>query len=103
MEREALIVAIAIRLAPSPGSPLGSVARYLLVDDRDGRVLAELASAHQAVRLLGLLVCNPHADPQVSVVRLDHQQGSLIDVTSMVSMRPLPPLMARRGQDQDIS
>jgi hypothetical protein len=79
------------------GSPLSSVARYLLVDDRDGRVLAELASAHQAVRLLGLLECNPHADPPVSLVRLDHQQGGLIGVTSTVSMRPLPPPMARRG------
>jgi hypothetical protein len=49
------------------------------------------------VRLLGLLECNPHADPPVSVVRLDHQQGGLIGVTSTVSMRPLPPPMARRG------
>ena len=72
------------------------MARYLLVDDRDGWVLAELASAQQAVRLLGRLGRNPHGSPTVSVVRLDHQQGDLTDVTSMVSMRPLPPLVARQ-------
>jgi hypothetical protein len=32
----------------------------------------------------------------VSVV-LGHQQDGLTDLTSMVSMRPLPPLMARRA------
>jgi hypothetical protein len=77
------------------GQRLRSVARYLLVDDRDGKVLAGLASAEQAVRLLSRLERTPQGDPPVSVVRLDHQQGDLTDVTSLVSMRPLPPLMAR--------
>jgi hypothetical protein len=76
------------------------VARYLLVDDRDGRVLGELASARQAVRLLGLLDPSPDGDPPLSVVRLDHQQGSLTDVRSWVSTRPLPPLIERRGRSK---
>jgi hypothetical protein len=71
--------------------------RYLLVDDRDGSVLAELASAQQAVRLLGGLARNLHEGPWVSVARLHHEQGDLTDVRSMVSVRPLPPPMERRA------
>jgi hypothetical protein len=74
------------------------VVRYLLVDDRDGRVLAELASLQQAARLLARHARKPHGDLPVSVVRLDHQQGGLTDITSMVSMRPLPPLITRRAR-----
>jgi hypothetical protein len=75
--------------------------RYLLVDDSDGSVLAEFASAEQAVRLLGRLARSPHEGPSVSVVRLHHQQGDLTDVSSMVSVRPLPPLMETPGQDRN--
>jgi hypothetical protein len=71
------------------------VVSYLLVDDRDGRVLAELDGARQVVQLLGRLAQSPGGDAHVSVVRLNRQQGSLTDVTSMVSMRPLPPLIPR--------
>jgi hypothetical protein len=74
------------------------VVRYLLVDDRDGRVLAELAGPHQAARVLARHARNLHADPAVSLVRLDHQQGSLTDITSMVTMRPLPPPIPRRAR-----
>jgi hypothetical protein len=73
-----------------------SIVRYLLVDDRDGRVLAELASPQQAARMLGRHAHDPDGDPPVSVVRVDHQAGTLTDVTSMVSVRPLPLLVARR-------
>ena len=69
--------------------------RYLLVDDRDGSVLAELPSAQQAARELARHAGSQDADSQVSVVRLDHQQGSLTEITSMVSVRPLPPLITR--------
>jgi hypothetical protein len=71
--------------------------RYLLVDDRDGRVLAELASAEQAVRLLGRFARMPHASSTVSLVQLDDHQGSLTGISSTVSMRPLPPLMEKPG------
>jgi hypothetical protein len=79
---------------PCEQPPL-SMVRYLLVDNRDGRVLTELASAEQAVRLLGRVIRDPHGDPAVRLMRLDHQQGSLAETTSMVSIRPLPPHMAR--------
>jgi hypothetical protein len=69
--------------------------RYLLVDDTDGRVLAELASPVQAARLLARQVRNPDRAPPVSLVRLDHQQGSLSDITSMVSIRLLPSPVTR--------
>ena len=70
--------------------------RYLLVDERDGSVLAELASADQAARVLAHLALNERGDPRVSVVWTDHHQGSLAGVASMVSMRPLPSPVTRR-------
>jgi hypothetical protein len=73
------------------------MSRYLLVDDTDGRVLAELASARQAALLLGRRERHPQGTPKVSLVRLDHQSGSLTDIFSMVSVRPLPPLVPPRG------
>ena len=81
-----------------PRAALRSVARYLLVDDRDGSVLAELASARQAARVLARHARKPQGDPQVSVVRLDHHRGSLTGTTSIVSMRLLPPLTERRAR-----
>jgi hypothetical protein len=65
--------------------------RYLLVDDTDGRVLAELASPELAMRVLARLAPSPGGDPHVSLVRLDHHQGDLIGVDSRVAMRPLAP------------
>ena len=68
--------------------------RYLLVDDRDGRVLAEFASPLQAARVIARQVRGWRGDPPpVSVVRIGHQQGGLSEVASMVSVRPLPPPM----------
>jgi hypothetical protein len=32
---------------------------------------------------------DPHGSATVSVVRLEHQPGSLSDITSMVSIRPV--------------
>jgi hypothetical protein len=74
--------------------------RYLLVDDTDGSVLAELASADQAGRVLARLALSQHGDPPISVVRTDHHRGSLTDVASTISMRPLPSLMTRRPVTQ---
>jgi hypothetical protein len=67
------------------------VPQYLLVDDTDGRILAETASAVQAVLLQNRLERTAH----VALWRVDQQQGELGEVTSWVSARPLPPLMAR--------
>ena len=69
--------------------------RYLLIDDRDGSVLAELASPLQAARVLARQARDWHGDPPVSLVRVAHEQGSLSGVTSMVSVRPLPPPTTR--------
>ena len=71
---------------------------YLLVDDKTGKVLAELAGAREVVRLLRGIGRNPHGSPAVSLVRVDHQEGNLTDITSMVSVRTLPPLVTRRAK-----
>jgi hypothetical protein len=78
-----------------PRAAVRSMVRYLLVDDRDGRVLAELASAQHAAWAAMQAI---RGDSPVSVVRLDHEEGSLTDITSMTSMRPLPPLITRRAR-----
>jgi hypothetical protein len=62
--------------------------RFRLVDDRDGTVLAERASAEQALRLFGPLVRDPHRRVRVSVVVLDHELASNGEVTSIESMQP---------------
>jgi hypothetical protein len=67
------------------------MAAYLLVDDRDGGVIAELAGAEQAARLLSRLDSTPEGAPRVSVVRLERRSGQLSDVSSVVAMRPLSP------------
>jgi hypothetical protein len=67
------------------------VARYLLVADEDGRVLAELAGPEQAMRLLARLDGSPDGDLHVSLVRLDDHQGDLLGVSSRMAMRPLAP------------
>ena len=85
---------------PAAAGITRSMSHYLLVDDRDGRILTELASADQAMRLLRRLGRSPDADLPFSVVRLDHDQRDLAEVTSLVSMRPLPPLLTRRAHGQ---
>jgi len=60
---------------------------YLVVDDTDGRVLAELWSAEDALQLLAEL------DPskQISVVVVESGGGSVVHHDSVVSVRPLFP------------
>ena len=72
------------------------VARYLLVDDRDGSVLAQLAGPQQAMRLFVRLARRSPGGPPVSVVRTDSEESELVQTTSIVSVRPLQPLVARR-------
>jgi hypothetical protein len=61
--------------------------RYRLVDDRDGTVLAERASAEQALRLFGPLMRDPHRRVRISVVVLDHELGGMAEVASIGSMQ----------------
>jgi hypothetical protein len=70
--------------------------RYLLVDERDGRVIGEAASAAQAAQLRRRL--ETPLDARISLVRLDHEQDRLSAVSSMVAMRPLSPLAPRSGR-----
>ena len=60
---------------------------FLIVDDTDGRVLAELWSAAEALKVLAEL------DPSepISLVRLESGGGSLVHQDSVVSVRPLFP------------
>ena len=74
--------------------------RYLLVDDRDGRVLVELAGPAQAARLAARYNRSPSGDLPVRVVRVAEHEGSLIGVASLMSVRPL---LEDRRRDPDSS
>ena len=50
--------------------------RYRIVDDRDGRVLAEYADAEEALRSFGRLAGHPHVRARVSVVVLEHEPAA---------------------------
>ena len=71
------------------------MARYLLVDETDGSVLAKLASRQLAIRLLNRLARQPDGGPPVSLVRIDHQDSDLTEATSIVSVRPLASLLVQ--------
>ena len=64
--------------------------QYVLVDDRDGSVIAELPSLEQAARLLKRVEGVSKEGPPISVARLDRRRGALTDVSSSVAIRPLP-------------
>jgi hypothetical protein len=67
-----------------------TMSEYLLVDDRDGSVIAELTNAQQAARLLNRLYVMPETPP-FSVMQIDRESGQMSDVSSVVAMRPLSP------------
>ena len=69
------------------------MARYLLIDHTNGRVLAQLAGPQQAARVLAQLARSPADPARLSVVRTDHQHSELTETTSLISVRPLPPLV----------
>jgi hypothetical protein len=61
--------------------------RYRIVDDRDGKRLAEHARAEQALLSFGHFVRDPQVRARISVVLLDHKLGGMVQVTSMRSVR----------------
>ena len=65
--------------------------RYLVVDDRDGRVIADAASLVQAANLRRHLMLTSQGNPPISLIRLNHEEDGLSAVSSMVAMRPLIP------------
>jgi hypothetical protein len=73
----------------SRGQALLRMAQYVLVDDRDGRVIAELASLEQAARLLRRLEAMPQGAPPMRLVRLNRRRRELSEVSSIVAIRPL--------------
>jgi hypothetical protein len=63
---------------------------FLVVDDRDGRVLAEIADPVDAFRILDELnEDHPELAGAFCLVRFDGHQGSLIGTESTTRVRPL--------------
>jgi hypothetical protein len=62
----------------------------LLVDDRDGRVLAEINDPADAFRILAELEeDHPELAGALCLVRFDERQGSLVGAESTTRVRPL--------------
>ena len=71
---------------------------YLLVDDTDGRVLAQLESSQQALRLLERVSRHDaRLTDSLCVVRLEESQGSVVGVSSSTTVRVLPELPGAAG------
>ena len=63
---------------------------FLLVDDRDGRVLQEISDPGEALRLLDeLKQDHPERAETLCLVRFDGRQGSLIGTETTARVRPL--------------
>jgi hypothetical protein len=69
--------------------------QYLVVDDTDGRILAELSSVRDALQLLADL------DPsqRISIAKLDSGGSTLVHHDSIVAVRPLFPKPPTSPQD----
>jgi hypothetical protein len=71
---------------------------YLLVNENDGRVLGELDSADQGLRLLERLTRrHPDLGAGISVVHFSDAQGSLAGASTSVTVRVLPELPGAPG------
>ena len=63
---------------------------FLLVDDRDGRVLAHFVDGAEALRMLDELDReDPASAGSLSLVRFDDRQGSVIGTETTTRLRPL--------------
>jgi hypothetical protein len=63
---------------------------FLLVDDRDGRVLEEIGNPVEAFRVLDeLKQDHPELAETLCLVRFDGRQGSLIGTETTTTVRPL--------------
>jgi hypothetical protein len=63
---------------------------FLLVDDRDGRVLEEISDPVEAFRVLDeLKQDHPELAATLCLVRFDGHQGSLIESETTTRVRPL--------------
>jgi hypothetical protein len=60
----------------------------LLVDDRDGRVIAELESHEEALRLLERLAgADPETAERLCIVAFNDHQGAMVATESSVTIR----------------
>jgi hypothetical protein len=63
---------------------------FLIVDDRDGRVLAQIADQVEAFRLIDeLREHHPRLAQSLCLVRFDGRQGSLIGTEATTRLRSL--------------
>jgi hypothetical protein len=71
---------------------------YLLVDDTDGRVLAEIDSAERALRLLERMIRHKSTlGESLRIVRFHDSPGSLASVSSSTTFGVLPELPGAPG------
>jgi hypothetical protein len=62
----------------------------LVVDDRDGRVITELESPEEALRLLEAMARDDTETPEyLCIVAFDDRQGAVLGTESSATMRPL--------------
>jgi hypothetical protein len=61
----------------------------LLVDDRDGRVLAEVESQDELQRLLETLWGDEEVPDYLCLVQFGEHQGALVGVDTTTRIRPL--------------
>ena len=71
------------------GTPLVEMP-LVLVDDRDGRVITELESPEQGLRLLEAMAKDDPDTPEyLCIVALDYRPGAILGTESSVTIRPL--------------
>jgi hypothetical protein len=67
-----------------------AVQGFVLVDDRDGRVIAEIADPAEAFRLLDELEqAHPELAGALCLVRFDGREGSFVGTETTTRVRPL--------------
>ena len=63
----------------------------LLVDDRDGRIVADVETEEDAQRVLEAWARDDGSIPDyLSLIELHSQQGAILGVDTSVKIRPLP-------------
>ena len=71
------------------GTPLIQMP-LVLVDDRDGRVITELESPQEGLRLLEAMARDDPDTPEyLCIVALDDRQGAILGTESTVTIRSL--------------
>jgi hypothetical protein len=72
------------------GDPPGDVEGFLLVDNRDGRVLEQIIDPVEALRLLDELQLDyPELAAALCLIRFDERQGSVIATKTTTRVRSL--------------